>query len=231
MTATRTRAVAVVVIVIAFVALATFALLARAYRPGRDGVRVPDGSLGITTPRLAQPIAASLPEPAPAVLGAALDAPALSTRAPAPSAPDSPPAPSSRGGSVALAACELGLPVPMQQAGLANLVTLVPAFGPFSPEAFAMVPAFAPAFPLFGPMIIAGGQQLDAHADQVNTAIAVLHPLEQRGFDTLAPVYGPHRDQVLAGETQVASTVEPGVAAFAALPGATCLPAALALVF
>ncbi|HVT75982.1 MAG TPA: hypothetical protein VHD87_03050 [Acidimicrobiales bacterium] len=229
MTATRTRAVAVIVIVIAFIALATFALLARAYRPGRDGVRVPDGSLGITTPRLAQPIAASLPEPATAVLGATQDAPAASPSMPAPAAPTTPPP--SGGGGVALAACELGLPVPTQQAGLANLVTLVPAFGPFSPEAFAMVPAFSPAFPLFGPMIIAGGQQLDAHADQVNTAIGVVHPLEQSGFDALAPVYGPHRDQVLAGEAQVASALEPGVAAFAALPGATCLPAALALVF
>jgi len=48
MTASRTRAVAVVVIVVAFVALAVFALLARAYQPGRDGVRVPNGVLALT---------------------------------------------------------------------------------------------------------------------------------------------------------------------------------------
>jgi hypothetical protein len=132
---------------------------------------------------------------------------------------------------VQLAACELGLPVPNEQAGLANLVTLVPAFGPFSPEAFAMVPAFAPAFPLFGPMIIAGGEQLDAHADEINTLISAAHPLEQAGFDALNPLYGPYRQQFLAAETQLASTLQPGVAAFASAPGATCVPAALGLLF
>lgn len=40
MSATRTRIIAVI-IVAAFIALAAFALLARAYRPGREGVEVP----------------------------------------------------------------------------------------------------------------------------------------------------------------------------------------------
>jgi hypothetical protein len=228
MTATRTRTIAVVLIVVAFIALTIFALLARAYQPGRDGVRVPNASLGLITPRLAQPIAATEPAPATVVAGVAQDAPAAQ-----PSAPSSPagPPPADDGGSVALAACELGLPVPTQQAGLANLVTLVPLFGPFSPEAFAMMPAFAPAFPLFGPMIVSGGQQLDAHQAELNTAIGIVHPLEQSGFDTLSPVYGPHRQQFLAAEAQVANVLAPGVAALAAAPGATCVPAALDLFF
>lgn len=227
MTASRTRAVAVVVIVVAFIALAAFALLARAYQPGRDGVRVPNGALALTAPRLAQTIAAVAPVAATAVAGATQE------KAPAVDAPATPPspAPPTDGGGVALAACELSLPVPTEQAGLANLVTLVPAFGPFSPEAFAMVPAFEPAFPLFGPMIVAGGRQLDAHADQVNSAIGVVHPLEQAGYDALNPLYGPHRQQFLAAESQLAGALQPGVAAFAAAPGATCIPAALDLLF
>jgi hypothetical protein len=36
---------------------------------------------------------------------------------------------------------------------------------------------------------------------------------------------------VLAGESQLASVLEPQVAALAGLPGATCLPAALSLLF
>ncbi|MEY2419056.1 MAG: hypothetical protein QOG90_1736 [Actinomycetota bacterium] len=228
MTASRTRAVAVVVIVVAFIALAAFALLARAYQPGRDGVPISNGSLGLETPHLAQPIAASRPIAPSVVGGAAQDASPATPSAPAP--PQAPPPPSNDGG-VALAACELGLPVPTEQAGLANLVTLLPLFGPFSPEAFAMVPAFAPAFPIFGPMIVAGGQQLDAHQDAVNAANGVVHPLEVAGYDAINPLYAPHRQQFLAAESQVADAIEPGVAAFAAAPGATCVPAALSVLF
>jgi hypothetical protein len=116
--------------------------------------------------------------------------------------------------------------VPTEQAGLANLIALVPLFGPFSPEAFAMVPAFAPAFPLFGPLIIEGGKQLDALP--LDALVSILRPLENAGYDAINPLYGPVRPQVLAGESQVASAIEPGVAAFASLPGATCLPALFA---
>jgi hypothetical protein len=228
MTVSRTRAIAVVVIVVAFIALAAFALLARAYEPGRNGVAVPDGSLGLSTPRLAQPIAASS-SVASVVAGVTQDAP--NTPSPlAPMAPAAPAAPPANGG-VQLAACELGLPVPTRQAGLANLVGLVPLFGPFAPEAFAMMPAFQPAFPLFGPMIVAGGEQLDAHASELDALISVLHPLQTQGFDTIGPLYGPYRPQFLAAESQLASTLQPGVEAFAAAPGATCVPAALALLF
>jgi hypothetical protein len=228
-TASRTRAVAVVVIVIAFVALAAFALLARSYQPGRDGVRVPSGSLGLTTPQFAQPISATAPLAGTVVAAVTAEAPKPTT-SPAPTTMPAAP-PSNNGSGVQLAACELGLPVPTEPAGLANLVSLVPAFGPFSPEAFAMVPAFEPAFPLFGPMIVAGGEQLDAHADAVNTAIGLVHPLEQSGYDALSPLYGPYRQQFLAAESQAASALRPGVAAFAAAPGATCVPALLSVVF
>lgn len=226
MTASRTRTAAVIVIVLAFVALAAFALFARAYEPGRKGVRVPNASVGLIGPRIAQPIAASSPAPRTAVAGATQGGPAIAS----PASPSSPtPATPPPDSGVQLAACELGLPVPTEQAGLANMVGLVPLFGPFSPEAFAMMPAFEPAFPLFGPLLIAGGDQLNAHATEFETAASALRPLQSQGFETISPRYGPYRTQFLATESQLADLLRPGVAAFAAAPGATCVPAALAL--
>jgi hypothetical protein len=230
-TANRIRVAAVVVIVVAFVALTAFALLARAYRPGRNGVQVPSALAAQSTTQLAQSVAAL----SPVVAAATTQVDAVMFTAPAPAAAPNPspaspapappaPAPTTNG----LAPCPLGLAVPTEPAGLANLVGLVPLFGPFSPEAFAMVPAFEPAFPLFGPLIVSGGQQLDAHADEMNALVGVVHPLEQAGYDTLSPLYGPYRQQFLAGEATVAGALEPGVAAFASAPGASCFPAALA---
>jgi hypothetical protein len=232
MNANRTRLAAVIVIVIAFVALATFALLGRAYRPGRSGVEVPT-ALGA---QISQSVAAVTPvevaasttdatPPAADTTTVAAISPAPAPPAPAPSAAAEPP--STNG----LAPCPLGLPVPTEQAGLANLVAIVPLFGPFSAEAFAMVPAFEPGFPLMGPLIVAGGQQLDANADAVNALVGVVHPLEQAGFDALNPLYAPYRQQVLDGEAAIATGLRPGVEAFANLPGASCFPAALALAF
>jgi hypothetical protein len=229
----RIRVVAVAVIVVAFIALAAFALLARAYRPGRNGVRVPAALASHPTTQLVQSALAAVP--AGAVLGSRIEqtevtpssvavAPA-SAPAPATPPPSTPAPPPNTNG---LPACPLGLAVPTEPAGLANLVGLVPLFGPFSPEAFAMIPAFGPAFPLFGPLIIAGGQQLDAHASEMNALVGVVHPLEQQGFDAMSPLYGPYRQQFLDAEASAAGALQPGVAAFASLPGASCFPAALA---
>jgi len=231
----RIRVVAVVLVVVAFIALTAFALLARAYRPARNGVRVPAALASRQSTELVQSAAAAVP--AGAVLGTRIEytdvatpstaAPVASAPAPAPAttAPSPPPPPPGTNG---LAPCPLGLATPTEPAGLANLVGLVPLFGPFSPEAFAMMPAFGPAFPLFGPLIIAGGKQLDAHASEMNTLVGVVHPLEQQGFDAMSPLYGPYRQQFLDGEASLAAAMQPGVAAFANAPGASCFPAALA---
>lgn len=234
MNTNRVRVVAVFLIVVAFVALTAFALLARAYRPARSGVRVPAALASHPSTQLVQSAAAAVP--AGAVLGSRIEytdgaspsasAPAGPAQAPAPApatpAPSNPP-PSTNG----LAPCPLGLATPTEPAGLANLVGLVPLFGPFSPEAFAMMPAFGPAFPLFGPLIVAGGKQLDAHAAEMGALVGVVHPLEQQGFDAMSPLYGPYRQQFLDGEASVAGALQPGVAAFANAPGASCFPAAL----
>jgi hypothetical protein len=226
--ANRTRVVAVAVIVVALIALTAFALLARAYRPGRGGVQVPNALAARATRELAQSVAAVAPVSPVATVqvvdtsASAPSAPAAPPSAPSTPAPSAPTPPPTTNG---LPPCPLGLAVPTEQAGLANLVALVPLFGPFSPEAFAMVPAFEPAFPLFGPLIVSGGQQLDAHADQMNALVGVVHPLEQAGFDALNPLYAPYRQQVLDGEASVAGALQPGAAAFTGLPGASCFPA------
>ena len=237
MNANRIRVIAVAVIIAAFIALAAFALLARAYRPGRSGVRVPNAFANRSTTQLAEPAAAVAPagtaatqnNETPAATSSAAGPPTAAAAAAA-SAPGTP-APSTQAqppNTNGLPPCPLGLAVPTQQAGVANLVQVVPLFGPFSPEAFAMVPGFQPAFPLFGPLIVSGGQQLDAHADQVNAVAGVVHPAEQAGFDAVSPAYAPYRQQVLAGEAGVAGALQPGAAAFASAPGASCVPAAQA---
>ena len=230
MNASRTRIVAVVVIVVAFIALTTFALLARAYRPGRSGVHVPAALAAQIAQSVASVAPIMPPAPTPVVAPAreSVAAPAPPVEVTPGPPPATPPTPAPRTNN--LAPCPLGLATPTEPAGLANLVGLVPVFGPFSPEAFAMVPAFEPGFPLFGPLIIAGGQQLDANADGMNALVGVVHPLEQAGYDALSPAYAPYRQQFLAAEASLAMAMQPGVAAFADLPGASCLPAAEAAV-
>lgn len=229
----RTRTVAVAVIVVAFVALAAFALAARSYRPGRDGVEVPSAAIA----QSAASVLGTLPDPTSRVLGTNTNADddVIETAAPAAPAPTSNPAPAPTAPEQpnpgnGLAPCPLGLEVPQEQAGLANMVGLVPLFGPFSPEAFAFVPAFEPGFPLMGPLIIEGGEQLDAHEAEMAMLVSVLRPLQQAGFDTISPFYSPYRQQFLEGEAALAEAIRPGVAAFAAAPGASCFPAMLALV-
>ena len=233
MTASRSRTFAVLVIVIAFIALAALALLARGYRPGRDGVPVPSAALGIAAGRLAQPGTSSAPSPASptVVAGVTFQPPAVIPALTTASAPPTSPPALPDNGTVALAPCELGLAVPTEQAGLANLIPLVPLFGPFSPEAFAFMPAFEPAVPLAGPAIIAGGEQLAAHQAELDAIVAAGRPVERAAFEALLPLYGPYREQFLAAESESASTIAPAIGTLAAAPGATCVPAALAQLF
>lgn len=233
MTASRSRIAAVIVIVVSFVALAAFALMARAYEPGRDAVKVPKQSIGLVTPpKLALPIAASTPSSGDVVGGLVGDAPVANTPVTTPESGKRVAAPSPDSPTQAqLAPCELGLEAPQESAGLANFVPIIPLFGPFSPEAFAFVPAFNAGFPLLCPLVIAGGDGLKQAQPLLDAAVPVVNSLEEQGFKTLSPLYGPVRPQVLDGEAQLASLIAPGVEAFASLPGATCFPAALALLF
>lgn len=224
-----TQVIALFVVIAAFVALSVFALLARAYEPGRPAVaaRTTKDVVDLLPPRVAAPIASATRVASPAAgPRVTVDADEPAGNAPVVRPPAGTPATEA---PKPLAPCELGLAVPTEQAGLANLTPLVPLFGPFSPEAFAMVPAFAPGFSLVGPLIVTGGEFMTENPAFTDTAYSVLHPLEVAGYDTVAPLYDPVRPQVLAGEEQLAATIAPGVETFASLPGATCFPAVLAL--
>lgn len=227
---TTRQVVLAVLVILAFVALSVFALAAGMYQPGTPSVSG-NAAVSLVPPRVASPIASST-QVASRRAGTAGHNVTIGADEPAGSAPVVLPPSGGTPASEApkpLAPCELGLDVPTEQAGLANLTPLVPLFGPYSPEAFAMVPAFAPGFGLVGPLIITGGDFLNENPELTQAAYDVLHPLETSGFDALSALYTPVRPQVLAGEEQLAAAIAPQVETFASLPGATCFPAALAL--
>lgn len=172
---------------------------------------------GSTSP----PQSVSLPAPsAPAVVAASPTRSPDVTPPPA-SSPASDPAPTSE---TALS-CPLPLPEPPPGGGVASLTPLLPLFGPFSAEAFAMMPAFEPLLPLFGPMLVAGQATLESADPVLSALIGLVQPLETAGFDALAPLYGPNRQQFLDAEASAAHAVAPITEAIAATPGAGCLPA------
>lgn len=163
----------------------------------------------------------SLPAPtAPAVLAASPTRSPDVTPPPA-SSPGSDPAPTSE---TALS-CPLPLPEAPPGGGVASLTPLLPLFGPFSAEAFAMMPAFEPLLPLFGPMLVAGQQTLESADPVLSVLIGLVQPLETAGFEALAPFYGPNRQQLLDAEASAAHAIAPITEAVAATPGAGCLPA------
>ena len=94
-------------------------------------------------------------------------------------------------------------PAPQQVGGIQSLVRLIPLFGPFSAEAFAMLPAFQPGIEALGPLFPLFEQGLDAAAPVLDLATPVVQQLGQAGFGVLAPLYGPYREDVLAGDTLV----------------------------
>jgi hypothetical protein len=157
------------------------------------------------------------PAPAPAVAVAASPT-ALPRSVPAPGAPP----------AQALS-CPLPIPPAPPGGGVASLTPLLPLFGPFSPEAFAMMPAFEPVLPLFGPMLMAGQALLEQADPVVALLLEILPPLEEAGYQVLASGYAPFRQAILDGEASVAEALAPLSEALAGTPGAGCLPALEAL--
>lgn len=146
---------------------------------------------------------------------------------------DPPPVPSPDPAPDGPVAASLPCPLPIEPAppggGVASLTPLLPLFGPFSAEAFAMLPAFEPFFPLVGPLMVAGQGYLTQMDPALTALIAVVAPLQQAGFEALAPLYGDHRQDVLDGEKALAEALAPLAESLAATPGAGCLPALEAL--
>ena len=221
------RLIAGIVVILAFIALAALAIAASR------------SDLSISAPASAsQPVAApQLPDvPTPHALGVPA-VPLLSAAGPRP-APPAPPA--AAGTPVAAPAAvpplpepavtgvpcpQLGLPAPAEVGGVQSLVRLIPVFGPFAPEAFAFLPALQPGIDALGPLFPVFADGLDGLAPVLDGAVPLAQQLGEAGYGVLAPLYGPVREDVLAGERALAAYLEPIVASLAEAPGSECLVA------
>ncbi|HJR24667.1 MAG TPA: hypothetical protein VJ804_04290, partial [Acidimicrobiales bacterium] len=117
----------------------------------------------------------------------------------------------------------LSLPAPQEVGGLQNLIRLVPLFGPFSPEAFAMLPAFEPGFQVLGPLFPVFEDGLDQAAPVLDPLTVVVQRLGDAGYGAIGPLYQPYRQQVLDAEAQLAAYLQPIVQQLADAPGSECL--------
>lgn len=217
------RVVAGIVVILAFIALAALAIVA-----SRSDLSISSPAGAREAPRL--PVAPALtdistPLPMrvvarPAASPPTSDLPA-EPAAPVPELPQ-PPALDPPSGKPCAA---LGLPAPQQVGGIQNLVRLIPLFGPFSPEAFAMLPAFQPGIEALGPLFPRFEQGLDQLAPVLDAVTPGVQQLSDAGYAAIAPLYGPYRQDVLAAEAQLASFLQPIVASLAQAPGSECLVA------
>jgi hypothetical protein len=88
-----------------------------------------------------------------------------------------------------------------------------------------MLPAFQPGIAALGPLFPLFETGLDQLAPVLDVATPVVQQLGEAGFGALAPLYGPYREDVLAGEAQLAAFLQPIVASLAEAPGSECLVA------
>lgn len=215
------RLIAGIVVILSFLALAALAIAASrsdfsisAPAGAQEPISVlppaPD-LLDLSTPLPAR-VPPSTPAPNASVVAAVTSG---EPELPPPAAPD--PAPKGK------PCAQLGLPAPEKVGGIQSLVRLIPLFGPFSPEAFAMLPAFQPGMDALGPLFPLFESRLDQMAPVLDVATPVAQQLGEAGFGTLAPLYGPYREAVLDGEAQLAAFLQPIVQSLATAPGSECL--------
>jgi hypothetical protein len=216
------RLVAGIVVIISFIALAALAIAASR------------SDFSISAPAGAEEPIAELPAvpalrqiatpPLPARVPVATSTPVALVAAPvASSDPVLPPPEPSPALPAGKPCAQLNLPAPSQVGGIQSLVRLIPLFGPFSPEAFAMLPAFEPGMDALGPLFPLFEQGLDQLAPLLDIATPVVQQLGEAGFGVLAPLYGPYREDVLAGEAALAAFLQPIVSSLATAPGSECL--------
>lgn len=219
------RYVAAAVVIAAFVALAALAIAAsRSSLSSAPAPSGPGGAFEVLPAEQALLALVSTPLPPQAPVGAA------PTAAPAAAPPTLLPPPAPLPQPAAGKPCAaLSLPAPQEVGGLQNLIRLVPLFGPFSPEAFAMLPAFEPGFAVLGPLFPAFEAGLDQAAPVLDPLTVVVQQLGDAGFAALGPLYEPYRPTVLDSEAQLAAYLQPIVQQLADTPGSECLVALEAL--
>jgi hypothetical protein len=212
------RAARLVTAAIALVAVAALVLLSL---PARNTThRVLDLALaaptGSVTPSAAPTSPTPSPTPSPSILPILAVAPSTTPSAPRSSSSSTPVSPpstgsSSSGGSspTVTATCPLGLKVPTETGGLQSLISLAPAFGPFSAEAFAAAGAYAPLLTLLGPILAEYPALAPKFASFTNPLVAVFAAITTAGFGLLSPLYGPYREKVLDAESKLAAAFAP----------------------
>jgi len=170
------------------------------------------------------PIAATASPIAATASTAAPPAPAVATVTTVPPTPNSAlsPQPTSQPGFIT-ATCPLGLSPPAQPGGLASLIGLAPLFGPFSSEAFAMAPAYAPVVSLFGPFVVQFVNTYNGAQPSLAPLLGVWEQMVNAGFNVFEPLYGPQRRQVIGYETQLATILAPYSTEMVNNPAGACL--------
>ena len=80
---------------------------------------------------------------------------------------------------------------PSEVGGIQSLVRLIPLFGPFSPEAFAMLPAFQPGIDALGPLFPTFEAGLDQLAPVLDAATPVVAAARRRRLRRPGPALRP----------------------------------------
>ena len=103
------------------------------------------------------------------------------------------------------------------------MISFAPAFGEFSAEAFAMASAYQPALELLGPILAQYPKLEPKLARYVDPFVSAFGRLLDTGFAVVAPVYAPHRQDVLDAETKLAAALEPYAQKLATSPLGGCV--------
>jgi hypothetical protein len=106
---------------------------------------------------------------------------------------------------------------------LQSLIDFAPAFGPFSAEAFAAAPAYAPVLTLIGPILAEYPALEPQLAPLVDPLVSSLSALTTAGSNLLGPLYAPYRQQVLDAEGNLAAAIAPYSKALVNSPVGGCV--------
>lgn len=130
---------------------------------------------------------------------------------PPPPKPTPPPPPVDSDDPVLTAAkCPITITkTPPPQGGLQSLISLAPAFGEFSSEAFAMASAYQPVLQLLGPILAKYPEIAPKLAPVVTPFVSLFTVGANLVFTLLGPLYSPYRAKVLNAETKLAAALAP----------------------
>jgi hypothetical protein len=96
-------------------------------------------------------------------------------------------------------------------------------FGPFSSEAFAAAPLFAPLLQPIGPFLVDFANLYAANSPALAPLVSQLEAIENQGFNALSPFYGPYRAEMLTAESNLATALEPTAKALGENQATSCL--------